>query len=80
MPAEHFLRAVADGALGEFLAAQNRLPEAEGFLVGSYESLSKSQQAHSPRTRLGLQRLVALYEKWGRPEIAARYRESLVQD
>jgi hypothetical protein len=77
MPAEHFLRAVADGALGEFLTAQNRLPEAEPFLESSYAALSKTQHAHSPRTRLALQRLVALHEKSERPELAAQYREKL---
>jgi tetratricopeptide (TPR) repeat protein len=79
VPAAHFLRAVAEGGLGEFLTAQNRLAEAEVFLMSSYESLSKSQRARSPRTRLALQRLVALYEKWKRSEIAAGYREKLAQ-
>jgi tetratricopeptide (TPR) repeat protein/predicted Ser/Thr protein kinase len=77
LPPEHFLRAVADGALGEFLTAQNRLAEAESFLMRSFEALSKSQQSHSPRTRLALQRLIALNEKSGRPELASQYREKL---
>jgi serine/threonine protein kinase len=72
----HFLRASANGALGEFLTAQQRFAEAEPFLVGSYESLKKSQAANSPRLRLILLRLANLYEAWGKPEEAERYRTS----
>ncbi len=73
VPQTHFLRATANGALGEFLTAQKRFPEAETFLLASHESLRESQAANSPRTRLALQRLVALYGAWGKPEEAARY-------
>lgn len=74
MPETHFLRATGNGALGEFLTAQGRFPEAETFLLASYESLKKSQAENSPRTRLALQRLASLYEAWNKPEQAARYR------
>jgi serine/threonine-protein kinase len=74
MPETHFLRAVANGALGEFLTAQARFPEAESFLVSSYESLQKSQAANSPRTRRARQRLANLYDAWNKPEQAASYR------
>ena len=74
MPATHFLRATANGALGEFLTAQSRFSEAEPFLVASYESLKKSQAANSPRTRRARQRLVNLYDAWNKPEQAAPYR------
>jgi eukaryotic-like serine/threonine-protein kinase len=76
-PETHFLRATANGALGEFLTAQARFPEAEPFLLGSYESLKKSQADNSPRTRLALQRLASLYEAWNKPEQAASYRALL---
>ena len=77
VPETHFLRATANGALGEFLTAQSRFPEAEAFLLASYESLKKSQAENSPRTRLALQRLVSLYENWGRSDAASAYREKL---
>ncbi len=77
VPETHFLRAAANGALGEFLAAQERFPEAETFLLASHESLGKSQAANSPRTLLALQRLVSLYEKWGRSDAARAYRDKL---
>jgi serine/threonine protein kinase len=74
MPETHFLRATANGALGEFLTAQKRFPEAEPFLVASYESLKKSQTENSPRLRRARQRLANLYDAWNKPEQAATYR------
>jgi hypothetical protein len=68
------LRATANGALGEFLTTQARFPEAESFLLASYESLKKSQAENSPRVKLALQRLANLYEAWNQPDEAARYR------
>jgi len=76
-PETHFLRATANGALGEFLTAQSRFPEAESFLLSSYESLKKSQAKNSPRTRLALERLATLYEAWNKPDQAASYRALL---
>ena len=61
MPATHFLRATANGALGEFLTAQERFPEAETCLLASQVGPSKSQAANRPRTQLALRRLVRLY-------------------
>jgi hypothetical protein len=77
VPETHFMRATANGALGEFLTAQARFPEAEAFLLASYQSLKKSQAENSPRTRLALQRLANLYEAWNKPEQAAPYRALL---
>jgi serine/threonine-protein kinase len=74
MPETHFLRATANGALGEFLTAQSRFSEAEPFLLSSYESLQKSQAANSPRTRRARERIAKLYQDWNKPEQAALYR------
>jgi serine/threonine-protein kinase len=74
LPEAHFLRATANGTLGEFLTTQQRFSEAEPLLVNSYESLKKSQGPSGPRRQLALQRLVQLYEKWQRPDLAAKYR------
>ena len=79
VPETHFLRATANGALGEFLTTQARFPEAEGFLLASYQSLTKSQAENSPRTQLALRRLVSLYENWGRPDAASAYRDKLAK-
>ncbi|MDP9004661.1 MAG: serine/threonine-protein kinase [Verrucomicrobiota bacterium] len=75
MPESHFLRATANGALGEFLTGQKRFAEAEPFLLASYESLKKSQAAHSPRASRARQRLANLYAAWNKPDQAAPYQE-----
>jgi serine/threonine-protein kinase len=77
LPETHFLRATANGALGEFLTAQRNFTEAEPLLLNSYDSLKISQGANSPRTRVALQRLVALYQNWGRPDAAREYQSKL---
>jgi serine/threonine-protein kinase len=74
LPKEHYWVALANSALGECLTIQQRYNEAEPLLVGSYESLKTSQGANNPRTRLALQRLVELYGKWQKPDLAAKYR------
>jgi hypothetical protein len=74
LPKEHYWVALANSALGECLTIQQRYDEAEPLVVGSYESLKNSQGTNNPRTRLALQRLVELYEKWQKPDLAARYR------
>ena len=74
LPKEHYWVALAKSALGECLTIQERYNEAEPLLVESHESLRNSQGATNPRTRLALQRLVELYEKWQEPDLAAKYR------
>jgi len=71
---EHFWVATANGALGECLTTQKRYEEAEDLLRKSYESLKTSQEPDSPRLGLARQRLVLLYEKWGKTDLAAKYR------
>ena len=74
LPKEHYWVALANSALGECLAIEQRYNEAEPLLVGSYESLKNSQGANNPRTRLAQQQVVELYEKWQRPDLVAKYR------
>jgi serine/threonine-protein kinase len=77
VPETHFLRATANGALGEFLTAQKRFAEAESFLLASHQSLKNSQAANSPRIRLALKRLANLYAAWNKPDQAAPYQALL---
>ena len=77
LPKEHFWVAQANDALGEYLTIQGRYDEAEPLLLRSYESLKSSQGAGNPRTRLAVQRLIALYESWGKPDRANEYRAEL---
>lgn len=66
--------AVAKSALGACLASEARWDEAERLLLDADVSLQKrggqTQEATTNR-----QRLVALYEKWQRPDKAAAFRD-----
>jgi eukaryotic-like serine/threonine-protein kinase len=77
LPASHFMTALTRGALGECLTTLKRYPEAEALLLDSFASLERSQGADNPRTLLAAQRLVALYERWGKSGSADDYRRRL---
>src|SRR5215471_18048277 len=77
LPKDHFLSAVAHGALGECLTSQKRFAEAEPLLLDSYQTLKNSQGTDNPRTQIARQRLVALYEACGRADKAEQYRSDL---
>jgi tetratricopeptide (TPR) repeat protein len=65
------------GNLGECLAAQARYAEAEPLLNESYTILKAVHVPQSPVLDEARQRLVSLYEAWGKPQDAARYRSQL---
>jgi len=77
LPDTHFMTALSKGALGEFLTTQKRYAEAEGLLLGSYESLKSSQSTDSPRIKTAADRLVTLYTDWGKPGDANNFRSRL---
>jgi tetratricopeptide (TPR) repeat protein len=74
MPANHFLVATANMALGEFLTTIGRYDEAEQLLLKSFESLKNSQAPESPRLVRAQISLVNLYQTWNKPEQADLYR------
>ncbi len=73
LPADHLKIVAAESVLGEVRAAQGRFEAAEALVVGSYERMVAQKQRAPERLR-GLQAVIAVYEAWGRPEEAARYR------
>lgn len=73
LPKDHQWVAAANSALGEGLTTQKRYAEAEALLLGSYNSSIKSQGPQNPRTLLARDSLVELYQKWKRPDLAAKY-------
>ncbi|PYL70931.1 MAG: hypothetical protein DMF26_20585, partial [Verrucomicrobia bacterium] len=77
LPKGHYWVALTNSALGECLTIEKRYNEAEPLLLESYESLKSSQGANNPRTQLALQRLITLYENWGKLDRARAYRENL---
>jgi serine/threonine protein kinase len=73
------------GLLGESLLGQGKYAEAEPLLLASYEGLRETLDAGDPeanpaRERLGiaaLERIVRLYDAWGRPGRAEAWRNEL---
>jgi serine/threonine protein kinase/Flp pilus assembly protein TadD len=77
VPKGHYLFAVSQGALGECLTTEKRYVEAEPFLSESYATLKNVQGDQSPLTQEAARRLITLYQSWGKPEAAARYRAAV---
>ncbi|MEY2521064.1 MAG: eukaryotic-like serine/threonine-protein kinase, partial [Verrucomicrobiota bacterium] len=70
----HWRIAETQGALGECLTAQHRMEEAETLLLESHTAFNQALGANDPRTRDARRGLLALYEAWGKPDKAARFR------
>jgi serine/threonine protein kinase len=77
LPKGHFWIGLAQGALGECLATQQRFSEADPLLVDSYNNLAQTLGSRDPRTRAALKCLIAFYDSWAKPEEAARLRLKL---
>lgn len=71
---DHHLVATFEGGLGAALLQLGRYAEAEKHLLVSHERLSEVFGPDNRRTVVSAERLVELYEMWGRPAEAARYR------
>lgn len=67
----------ARSQLGGNLQLQERYREAEPYLLQAYESYFDSGGAEDRRTRRAAERLVKLYEAWGKPERAEPYRTAV---
>jgi serine/threonine-protein kinase len=76
LPHDHPGTAAARGALGECLVIETRYAEAEPLLVDSYKVFQARVGSADPRTQTARVRLLKLYEAWGKPDEAARYRTS----
>lgn len=71
LPEGHWYTAVAASTEGAALAGLRRYNEAEALLVDSYSLLSNDVNAIPAFVEEAGERLVALYEIWGKPEKAA---------
>ncbi|MFQ5490911.1 MAG: tetratricopeptide repeat protein, partial [Phycisphaerae bacterium] len=74
---DHWRVADAQSLLGDCLARQGQWAEAQDMLVPSYERLSVSLGAKQWRSVQALNRVIELYDAWGKLDEAARYRELL---
>jgi len=62
------------GTLGSGLAKRGRFAEAEALLLRSLERLAGSMGEDHERAVEARRKLVALYEVWGKPSKADRFR------
>lgn len=78
-PKDHWRTAYAESELGACLTGLGRYEEAEPLLVGSLAKIeSKRNHGHGPNETIkAVQRIVDLYEVWGRPDKADEYRAKL---
>jgi non-specific serine/threonine protein kinase/serine/threonine-protein kinase len=75
LPPGHWLIASAESILGECLTAERRYAEAEALLLRSRASLEAERKSSGdPRVVQATERLVALYDAWGKPDKAAEWR------
>lgn len=77
MPPNHWRIAFTEAVLGDALRGQGRFAEAEPLLIGSYPALKAAIGSETDQTRSALVGIVTLYEAWGKPEEAERYRALL---
>ncbi len=76
-PEGHWEIATVDSMIGGCLTSQREYAQAEPLLTASYPIIKATfGEAHN-RTRVALQRVVDLYDAWGKKEAANRYRALL---
>ena len=73
--------AATESDLGEALLQQRKFAEAEPLLLAGYEEMLRHQDAIPPQDRprlsRALERVVKLYEAWGKDDKAMRWRKDL---
>jgi non-specific serine/threonine protein kinase/serine/threonine-protein kinase len=74
LPGDHWRTAFARSILARALTVLGRYTEAEPLLLESCPVLQASRGAQAPPTRDCLRHLAELYDAWGQPAVAARYR------
>jgi serine/threonine protein kinase/Tfp pilus assembly protein PilF len=73
----HLMTAITANRLGDCLVALARFEEAEPLLVDSYPRIAAARGADDEMSLVALQRLINLYDGWGKPVEADRYRAEL---
>jgi tetratricopeptide (TPR) repeat protein len=77
LPAGHRGTGEAELALGECLLALSRFPDAEPLLLAGLQTTPVPLRSAHFNRRAALELLVTLYERWGKPEEARKYRAQL---
>jgi serine/threonine-protein kinase len=74
LPSDHMTIGDASTGLGWCLVESRRFEEAEPLLVDGYRILLDKRGASHVYTKAALERLITLYERWGKMEQASHYR------
>ena len=76
-----WFRALAGGLLGGALLGQQKYADAERLLVASYEGMKRREAKILPESKFrlteALERLVQLYNAWGKKDKADEWRKNL---
>jgi tetratricopeptide (TPR) repeat protein len=76
-PESHPLVAATNSVYGHTLARLGRYDEAEPLLIDNLPYLTPATGGTDRRSRRALAWTVSLYEDWGKPEEAERYRQQM---
>jgi tetratricopeptide (TPR) repeat protein len=74
LPPGDFMIPFTESALGECLTVQKRYGEAEPLLTSSYERMKAIAGDKDSRVAECRHQVVQLYDAWGKPRLADRYR------
>lgn len=77
LPDDHWLVGEAESALGAGLGAMGQFEDAEQLLLGGYGLVHRKLQDKSRMTKQCIERLIRLYDAWGRPDDASLWRSRL---
>jgi tetratricopeptide (TPR) repeat protein len=77
-PSTHPLVATTNTVYGHALARLGRYDDAERLLIDSLPYLTPATGGADRRTRRALAWTVSLYEDWGKPKEADRYRQQML--
>jgi tetratricopeptide (TPR) repeat protein len=77
LPQKHWYLSKPLQGLAQTLIARRKFSEAENRLLESHSLFEEQVWHHGSRRIAGLRLLVDLYQKWNRPEDAARYQKEL---
>jgi len=76
LPADHYFLGIFRGNTGECLTAMAEYERAERLLLDAERLVRAALGDEHPRTAKAVQRLVDLYDLWGREPDAARWRQA----
>ena len=77
LPQGHWMIAATQTLIARALVDQRRFAEAERLMLEAYPTVDAQFGARHPRVTAVVERIVALYDAWGKPEKAAEWRAKL---